>query len=230
MVSWLQQAFAVNTVSRIPTSYWATRAKRHLVLGIAALAMAWLAYLAVPGNDFRHRVSMGTAYSGLILLALCLCLGPWKTLRNRPNPVSFDLRRDVGIWAGILAVVHTGVGLTVHLRGRMWMYFFRDLHPLKIQNTKFGLANYVGLAAALLFLTLLAISNDLALRKLKSRKWKWLQRWTYAAALLTVLHGLLFQSVENRTLPWLVAFWLIVFAATAFQTAGFFAVRKRQAS
>jgi sulfoxide reductase heme-binding subunit YedZ len=220
----------VNTVSLIPTGYWAKRAKRHFALGIAALAMAWLAYLAVPGNDFRHRVSMGTAYSSLALLALCLCLGPWKALRNRPNPVSFDLRRDVGIWAGIVAIVHTGVGLTVHLRGRMWMYFFRGLHPLKIQNSKFGLANYLGLVAALLFLTLLAISNDLALRRLKTRKWKWLQRWTYAAALLTVGHGLLFQSVENRTLPWLVAFWLIVLIAVGFQAAGFFSVRKRRAS
>lgn len=191
--------------------------------------MAWLAYFAVPGNDFRHRVSMGTAYSSLALLALCLSLGPWKALRGRANPVSFDLRRDVGIWAGILALVHTGAGLTVHLRGRMWMYFFRDLHPLKIQNTKFGLANYVGLAAALLFLTLLAISNDLALRKLKSRKWKWLQRWTYAAALLTVLHGVLFQSVEARTLPWLVVFWVVVLIAFGFQATGFFVVRKRKA-
>jgi sulfoxide reductase heme-binding subunit YedZ len=229
VISWLQPAIAVNTVSRIPTSYWATRAKRHLVLGIAALAMAWVTYLAVPGNDFRHRVSMGTAYSALALLALCLCLGPWKALRRKPNPVSFDLRRDVGIWAGILALVHTGVGLTVHLRGRMWMYFFSDLHPLKIQNTKFGLANYVGLVAALLFLTLLAISNDLALRKLKSRKWKWLQRWTYAAAILTVLHGVLFQSVENRTLPWLVAFWLVILIAFGFQAAGFFVVRRKRA-
>jgi hypothetical protein len=29
---------------------------------------------------------------------------------HRANPVSFDLRRDMGIWA-ILALVHTGIGL-----------------------------------------------------------------------------------------------------------------------
>lgn len=218
----------VTTASLLPTRYWARRVKRHFMLAAAALAMAWLAYLAVPGSDFRHRVSMGTAYSGLALLALCLSLGPWRALRSRANPVSFDLRRDVGVWAGILAILHTAVGLTVHLRGRMWMYFFRDLHPLRIQNTKFGLANYLGLAAALLFLTLLAISNDLALRKLKSRKWKWLQRWAYVAALLTVVHGVLFQSVEGRQFPWLVAFWIIVLAATGFQVAGFFAVRRKR--
>lgn len=171
---------------------------------------------------------MGTAYSGLALLAVCLCLGPWKVLRRRPNPVSTDLRRDVGIWAGILALAHTGIGLTVHLRGRMWMYFFRQLHPLRIQNTQFGAANYVGLGAALLFLTLLAISNDYALRSLKTRRWKSIQRWTYAAAILTVLHGALFQGVEGRKAPWLAAYWCIVAVALGFQAAGYFAVRKRR--
>jgi sulfoxide reductase heme-binding subunit YedZ len=170
---------------------------------------------------------MGTAYSGLVLLVVCLSIGPWKVLRGRPNPISFDFRRDIGIWAGVLAVVHTGIGLTVHLRGRMWMYFFSKLHPLKIQNTKFGLANYLGLAAVLLFLGLLAISNDFALRSFKSKKWKSLQRWTYAAAVLTVAHGVLFQSVESRKAAWLIAFWLLVIATLGFQAAGFLAIRKR---
>jgi hypothetical protein len=31
------------------------------------------------------------------------------------QPVSFDLRRDIGIWTGILGVVHTAIGLTAHL-------------------------------------------------------------------------------------------------------------------
>jgi sulfoxide reductase heme-binding subunit YedZ len=169
---------------------------------------------------------MGTAYSGLVLLVVCLSIGPWKVLRGRPNPISFDFRRDIGIWAGVLAVVHTGIGLTVHLRGRMWMYFFSKLHPLKIQNTKFGLANYLGLAAVLLFLGLLAISNDFALRSFKSKKWKSLQRWTYAAAVLTVAHGVLFQSVESRKAAWLIAFWLLVIATLGFQATGFVQTRK----
>jgi hypothetical protein len=77
-------------------------------------------------------------------------VGPWNVLRRRPNPVSFDLRRDIGIWTGILAILHTISGLTVHLRGRMWMYFLKSLHPLKLQNTQFGFANFTGLGAALL--------------------------------------------------------------------------------
>lgn len=227
MVSWAFSA-VVNTTALTPSRYWTQRAKRHLALAACAFAAAWLAYLAVPGHDTRHRLSMGTAYSALALLVVCLCLGPWRVLRRRANPISFDLRRDVGIWAGIFALLHTGIGLTVHLRGRMWMYFFRDLHPLRIQNTKFGLANYVGLLAALLFLGLLTISNDLSLRSLKTRKWKSLQRWTYVAAVLTVLHGALFQSVEGRQAPWLMAYWLLIAAALGFQAFGFLTVRKKR--
>ena len=74
---------------------------------------------------------MATAYAGLFFLAVSLWLDPWNVLRRRPNPISHDLRRDVGIWTGILAIVHTSIGLTVHLRGRMWMYFFKALDPLQ---------------------------------------------------------------------------------------------------
>ena len=69
-----------------------------------------------------------------------------------------------GYLEGILAIVHTAIGLTVHLRGRMWMYFFKKLHPssCKIRNSIWPI--FTGLAAALLFLMVLAISNDLSLR------------------------------------------------------------------
>src|SRR5258708_12346316 len=144
-------------------TYWIRRSKHHLTLAVGAIAIICLTYAATPPPDVRHRLSMSTAYAGLIFLAASLWLGPWNVLRQRPNPVSFDLRRDVGIWTGILAILHTIVGLTVHLRGRMWMYFFKSLHPLKLQKTQFGFANLSGLGAALLFLTLFVIPNDIPL-------------------------------------------------------------------
>jgi sulfoxide reductase heme-binding subunit YedZ len=135
-------------------NYWPLRFRRHFVLAAVAVTISFLTYAATPPPDVRHRLSMATAYAGLIFLAASLWLGPWNVLRRRPNPISFDLRRDVGIWTGILAILHTVIGLTVHLRGRMWMYFFKQFHPLRLQNTQFGFANFTGLAAALLFLML----------------------------------------------------------------------------
>src|SRR6266571_3968188 len=160
------------TITMPKHNYWLRRFGRHFVLTAAAAAIICFAYAATPPPDVRHRLSMATAYAGLIFLAASLWLGPWNVLRRRPNPVSFDLRRDIGIWTGILAILHTIIGLTVHLRGRMWMYFLKSLHRLKLQNTQFGFANFTGLGAALLFLMLLAISNDLSLRTLKTRRWK----------------------------------------------------------
>jgi methionine sulfoxide reductase heme-binding subunit len=209
------------------SNYWLRRSGRHFILAAAATAIVCLAYAATPPPDVRHRLSMGTAYAGLIFLAASLWLGPWNILRRRPNPTSFDLRRDVGIWTGVLAVLHTGIGLTVHLRGRMWMYFFKRLHPLRLQDTQFGFANFTGLAAALLFLMLLAISNDFSLRILKTRRWKFLQRWTYVAFVLTAAHGVAYQLIEKRQVLWVLVFVGVVAAIAAAQIVGFVQVQRR---
>ena len=191
-----------------------------MILAALAAAGTALIFLATPPPDFRHRLSMATAYSSLVFLCITLLLGPWNTLRRRPNPVSFDLRRDIGIWAGLLAVLHTAVGLTVHLRGRMWMYFLKQRHPLKIQTGQFGSANYLGLISALLFLMLIAISNDISLRGLGLRRWKSIQRWTYAAVGLAIVHGVLFQLIEKRHLPWVLVFAALSILIVAVQLTG----------
>jgi len=182
--------------------------------------MVMAVYAMTPPPDVRHRASMALAYAALVYLLISLWLGTWNLLRGKPNPVSFDLRRDFGIWAAILALLHTVVGLTVHLRGRMLMYFFKHLHPPQIQNTLFGFGNFTGLFAALLFLFLLAISNDLSLRSLGTGLWKRWQQWTYVATLLTVLHGIAYEVTEKRHWPWVVAGVLGVVGITVIQLAG----------
>ena len=216
-----------TAIVSIKSNYAVQRFQRHLLLAVVAASIVCLVYFATPPPDFRHRFSMGTAYAALVFLAATLWLGPWHILRKRPNPVSFDLRRDLGIWAGVLAILHTAVGLTVHLRGRMWMYFFKHLHPLKVQNNQFGLANYTGLVAALLFLLLLVISNDVSLRKLGTRTWKSLQRWTYLAAALSILHGIVFQLIEKRRLAWLVFFYAVIAGVVLIQAIAFLQTKKK---
>jgi sulfoxide reductase heme-binding subunit YedZ len=171
-----------------------------------------------PKRDTISRISIGTAYSALFLTGLALLLGPWNVLRRQFNPVSFDLRRDTGIWAGIAAVVHTGVGLNVHLRGRPWLYFVNEHHDLRVGM--FGFGNYAGLVAALLFAMLLAISNDFSLRRLGAIKWKSFQRWTYVAVALTACHAVAYQNVEKRTLPFRLIVCVVLAAILASQLAG----------
>jgi methionine sulfoxide reductase heme-binding subunit len=210
-------------VIRSPQRY--RRFLRHIVLAVVfALSSAMFLFLFRAG-DMISRVSFGTAYAGLLLTGAALLPGPWNVLRGRPTPVSFGLRRDIGIWAGIAALVHTAVGLNVHFRGRAWLYFLDQHHHLR--TDKFGFANYTGLVAALLFAVLLAISNDVSLRRLGSVKWKSLQRWTYAAVVLTAAHAIAYQYGGKRPMGFLLLMYGTLGAVVLFQLAGV-TRRKRQ--
>jgi methionine sulfoxide reductase heme-binding subunit len=180
------------------SSRFRRRLLQHILIGAAAAALTLTFAGLFPKRDFISRASIGTAYAALFLTAVALLLGPCNVLWRRPNPVSFDLRRDAGIWAGISALLHTGVGLNVHLRGKMWLYFL-DTHS-HLRWDAFGFGNYTGLIAALVFALLLALSNDLSLRTLGATRWKWLQQWAYLAIGLTLAHAVLYQHVEKRTL------------------------------
>jgi methionine sulfoxide reductase heme-binding subunit len=134
----------------------------------ACMAVFW--ELFSIRRDVISRLSIATAYPALFLTAAAVSIGPWNVLRGRMNSVSFDLRRDLGIWAGMMALLHTGIGLNVHLRGRPWLYFVDQRY--RVRHDLFGIRNDTGLLAAFLFLLLLAISNELSLRRLGTKTWK----------------------------------------------------------
>ncbi len=175
--------------------------RHHGPLALIA-ALFYLAAMAIlPADDPIFVASMATAYASLALIVATLLIGPLQLLRRRPNPVSGDLRRDIGIWAGLLGVAHMVIGLQVHLRGRPWEYFLSSLDQpwwTALRTDPFGLANHSGLIGGLLLVILLALSNDLTLRGLGSRWWKALQRLNYALLVLVGGHGLLYQQIEKR--------------------------------
>ncbi|MBW8707698.1 MAG: ferric reductase-like transmembrane domain-containing protein [Alphaproteobacteria bacterium] len=165
--------------------------RHHLPLGLATAAIVWLFYITRPYPDVITRLSFSTAWPALVLLTVSLGVGPWRVLTRKPAALSVDLRRDIGIWAGITGVAHAGIGQCVHLRGRPWLYYIYEKgreHLLPLRHDMFGFANYTGLFAALILLALLVTSNDASLRKLGLPGWKSLQRWNYACFALTVCH------------------------------------------
>ena len=91
--------------------------------------------------------------------------------------------------------------------------------PLRVDP--FGLTNYAGLGAILIFLLLLFLSNDASLRASGARRWKSLQRWNYAGAVLVVAHGLVYQILEKRTVGYIAVCATIVLFALAMPYAGF---------
>jgi methionine sulfoxide reductase heme-binding subunit len=197
----------------------------HLpLLALSALSVAAI-YVTRPYKDVVMKASFATAYPALILLVVTLVIGPVNVLLRRRNPVSIDLRRDIGIWAGILAVVHTVIGQNVHLRGRFWLYYVYQRgshHHVPIRHDVFGLANYSGLFCTLLVLLLLATSNDYSLRRLGTRSWKNLQRWNYAAFALLAIHALAYEEgIEHQKLPWVSITVAGLALALILQLAGF---------
>jgi sulfoxide reductase heme-binding subunit YedZ len=199
---------------------------RHVVIALANVACVAVFWeLFSIRQDVISRLSIATAYPALLLTAAAVSIGPWNVLRGQTNSVSFDLRRDLGIWAGIMALLHTGVGLNVHLRGRPWLYFI-DQH-YRVRHDLFGIGNDAGLLAALLFLLLLAISNDLSLRRLGTRTWKSLQRWTYMAVALTLMHAVAYQLVEKRQAAYDALLWATIAMTAVLQGAGWWRTKRK---
>jgi sulfoxide reductase heme-binding subunit YedZ len=208
----------------MPRTRLQRRLLHHILIGVGSVGLTMLFMHLFPKRDFVSQLSIATAYAGLFLTAATLLLGPFKVLQRKPNPISTDLRRDFGIWAGILALLHTAVGLNVHLRGKMWLYFVDTRHHLR--RDAFGFGNYTGAIAALVFTLLLALSNDVSLRKLGLDRWKFLQRWAYAGILLTMAHAIAYQQIEERSSPFQVVLYLAFGIVLAFQVAG--ALKTRQ--
>lgn len=181
-------------------------------------------YATRPYKDVLSRASFATAYPALALLAFTLVTGPWKVIRRRTNPISSDLRRDVGIWAGILGIVHTAVGQCVHLRGRPWLYYIygpnEHHHAFPLRHDLFGLANYTGAAAVLVLALLFATSNDYSLRALGTPGWKKLQKWNYAIFALSAIHAFAYQGIEKQKIPFVAAVAFCIAIALLFQITG----------
>jgi methionine sulfoxide reductase heme-binding subunit len=194
----------------------------HAPLFAACAVVTPLLASLLGSPDPKWRWSMATAYVSTGLLTAAMLLGPMNVWLGRSNPASTDLRRDIGVWAGLGALLHTVLGFRVHMDS--WLeYFVRATSGPKAWKPHlnlFGLANYVGLSAALLFVLLVAISNDWSMRRLGARRWKWLQRSTYVALALVALHGIAYQLVEKRAPGFVVCFGALLAAITAGQILG----------
>lgn len=212
----------------------------HLTTVIFSFGLLAALYLAMPilngepTPDVIFRLSLGSGYVALFLLCLSLAFGAWRLLRrNKKSPVHFDLRRDIGIWAGVFAIIHTVFGLFVHFRGKGILIYF--LYPSEqnavfpIRLDAFGLANDIGIFAFLIAGLLLVISNDFSLRKLGSRRWKNVQRLNYAFFALVAVHAVLYMVIENRSFLFVIVSILLFGSVIVLQISGFIRFRRTNA-
>src|SRR5439155_21731825 len=184
--------------------YWARRARRNVLIAVVSAVALGVVYARVWNDlSLAYRWSMATGYVSVGLIGTALLLGPWWVIRGQRAPISSDSRRDVGLWGAAFALLHVATALQVHMHGDMLQYFMyraRDGHAFSLRLDRFGFANWIGLAATLLLVLLVSISNDRSLRALGSRKWKRLQQSTYVAAILSAAHTIAFQLIARRSM------------------------------
>lgn len=214
----------------ILSSRFRTRAKHHAILLITTGALLFILIKSIPGDDLKYLWSMGTGYASIILLAVTLLIGPLNIYTKRLNPVSTDLRRDVGIWCGLTGLVHLVIGIQVHM-GNIWLYFFKAIQgddSYKLRSDLFGFSNYTGLIAGLLLVVLLALSNDISLKWLRSKQWKSIQRWNYVLFALVLAHSIMYQIIEKRIAVIIILFSVIMLLPVIGQSIGITITRKNK--
>lgn len=183
----------------------AVRLKKHyLPLFILSLISALIIPLMWDNLDAITFTAISTGYISLFLLAASLVIGSINLILKRNNPLSSYFRRDIGIYGGLLAIVHSVTGLFVHMRGKMWTYFLNQTEQgITIRLDHFGIANYTGLLSALLILLLIITSNDYSIKILNPKNWKNMQRITYLMFAIVLLHSVYYLGDNLNRLYYL---------------------------
>lgn len=204
----------------------ANRLQRRLVrhylplTALSALAMGGIDWMLAPSGGKLERLVVASAYTALLLISITLLIGPLNLVRQRPNPVSSDLRRDVGIWAGLVSLGHMLFGLQWHYPWEPWMFFWDSSGKIPLRHDSFGQASFLGLGGILIVVLLLAISNDRAFRTLGRQRWKALQRLNYGLLGLVTLHAIIFIPTDARDQRYLLIVAGIVAVVIVGQIAG----------
>lgn len=202
--------------------------RHYLPLALfSALAMLGVDHVLTPGSGKLERLVVASAYVGLILIGISLLIGPLNLLRRRPNPLSSDLRRDVGIWAGLVSLAHMLLGFQWHYPWEPWRFFWDSNGTIPLRLDSFGQASFLGLGSSLIVLLLLVISNDRALRNLGRWRWKALQRLNYGLLGLVTVHAIIFIPTDERDGRYLALAIGIVAFILAGQIAGVVTRRRR---
>ena len=157
-----------------------------LLLGFWLSRMEW-------SPDMRLWRAVGDAAA--VLLFASLALGPAIRL-FRPLGRLLPWRRQIGVWAGLMAVVHSFLVIDGWARWSVQRFLGYEFVPQLERSARlepgFGLANLIGLVALGWLLVLLATSSDRAVRFLGRSAWAWVHSSAYVVFYLVVLHSAYF--------------------------------------
>jgi DMSO/TMAO reductase YedYZ heme-binding membrane subunit len=171
------------------------------------------AQLYLPLASWGYRIMLAMGYLSLVLVSFTLMFGTVKLFWNRRNPVNLNVRRDMGIWAGFSGIVHVVLGFGVYSGTAILPYYVRwaDDGAVRPLTSLFGFNNYVGTLASVILVMLLLTSNNVSLIWLRGKRWKALQRWNYALAVLAFAHTFGYQHISHRApvFLWMTLIFLV---------------------
>lgn len=164
---------------------------RHTL--VASLAMGLVLGFAAVHAQFSpmHRWNRAFGDASLVLIALSMGLGPLTRFLRASVPL-LPFRREMGIYACLLVIVHAAIVLVGWVEWDLMRLFGFERHPDLLVYVMFqhgfGLANAIGIAALVLAVLLAATSSDFAMRRLGLSGWKFLQMGVLPMWWLTVAH------------------------------------------
>lgn len=165
---------------------------RHSVVVTAAVLLVLGFWYSRMEWDPEMRLWRAVGDTAVVLLFFSLALGPAARLFS-PVRKMLAWRRQIGIWAGIAAVVHSFLVIDGWARWSLRRFLGYEFIPQLEREARmepgFGLANLIGLVALVWLLVLLATSSDRAVRYLGPAAWKWLHNGAYIVFYLSVLHA-----------------------------------------
>lgn len=179
-----------------------SRRQHHAVLGLYSLTSG-ITIFALEDGGLLDRLSMASAYVCLLLLIAALSIGPVNVLRSGRPLANNYLRRDTGIWAAVSGIVHLVVATYLSMTPEYLAQYVKISTASLDTNTRGSLFLWGSLIAyivGILFVMLLALSSNKAMRWLGMRWWKRLQRMAYLVFIFTVIHAWAFQLLEDRSL------------------------------
>ena len=177
--------------SNKPTGAWSRTLKRHFI--VLLLTGALIALFAQVHGQWSpmHRWNRTFGDASLVLVALCFAIGPLSRFYRRAVRW-IPYRREMGIYAFILALVHAIIILVGWVQFDLMRLAGFEFHPqlqeYVMLQQGFGLSNAIGLVALVLALLLAATSSDYALRKLGASGWKFVQMGVLPLWWLTIAH------------------------------------------
>ena len=205
-----------------------SRRRRHLWLALLTLGVCVTAWFGGPSGGAVDRASLATAWLCTALFVLVMILGPLQLVGGRRAALNWLLRRDLGIWTAITGLLHFGLGNIEAMNRPYVQRVTASTAPpgAELRGDFFNWGAASGTLLALVFVVLLMISSNVALRWLGPRWWKRLQRLSYAGFALTIFHGLLFQRLEDRHMLWVLLLAAAGMTALGLQIAGWLAYRR----